>query len=84
MEKILVTGGNGQLGNCLKKLEEKYSDYEFLFTSSSELDITNEDSVKRSLKIFSHNIVSTLPHIQLLTLLKRKRKEKHMQLMPMV
>lgn len=46
MEKILVTGGNGQLGNCLKKLEEKYSDYEFLFTSSSELDITNEDSVK--------------------------------------
>ncbi|WP_288790978.1 dTDP-4-dehydrorhamnose reductase [uncultured Elizabethkingia sp.] len=47
MEKILVTGGNGQLGNCLKKLEEQYSDYEFLFTSSSELDITNEDSVKK-------------------------------------
>ena len=26
------------------------------------------------MKIFSHNIVSTLPHIQLLTLLKRKEK----------
>ncbi|MDV3739464.1 dTDP-4-dehydrorhamnose reductase [Elizabethkingia anophelis] len=52
MEKILVTGGNGQLGNCLKKLEEKYSDYEFLFTSSSELDITNEDSVKKIFEDF--------------------------------
>jgi dTDP-4-dehydrorhamnose reductase len=83
MEKILVTGGNGQLGNCLKKLEEQYSDYEFLFTSSSELDITNEGSVKKSSKIFSHNIVSTLLHIQLLTLPKLKKK-KHMQLMPMV
>nr|WP_199162455.1 dTDP-4-dehydrorhamnose reductase [Elizabethkingia sp. ASV34] len=52
MEKILVTGGNGQLGNCLKKLEEQYSDYEFLFTSSSELDITNEDSVKKIFEDF--------------------------------
>ena len=52
MEKILVTGGNGQLGNCLKKLEEQYSDYEFLFTSSFELDITNEDSVKKIFEDF--------------------------------
>ncbi|KUY31196.1 dTDP-4-dehydrorhamnose reductase [Elizabethkingia ursingii] len=52
MEKILVTGGNGQLGNCLKKLEEQYSNYEFLFTSSSELDITNEDSVKKVFEDF--------------------------------
>lgn len=46
MEKILVTGGNGQLGSCLKKLQEQYNEYEFLFTSSSELDITDEEAVR--------------------------------------
>ncbi|NAW51688.1 dTDP-4-dehydrorhamnose reductase [Elizabethkingia argentiflava] len=46
MEKILVVGGNGQLGNCLRNLEGKYSEYEFLFTSYQELDITNEDRIR--------------------------------------
>lgn len=45
-KKILVVGGNGQLGNCFRKIEDNYSlDYEFLFTDSSVLDITNVDQI---------------------------------------
>lgn len=46
-KKILVVGGNGQLGNCFRKIEGNYSlDYEFLFTDSSVLDITNLDQIE--------------------------------------
>lgn len=46
-KKILVVGGNGQLGNCFRKIEDNYSlDYEFLFTDSSVLDITNVDQIE--------------------------------------
>ena len=46
MDKILVTGGDGQLGNCIKKIAKDYSwDYEFVFLNSSELDITSESSI---------------------------------------
>lgn len=42
---ILVTGQNGQLGNELKVLSEKYSSYDYIFTDVAELDITNEEKV---------------------------------------
>lgn len=46
-QKILVVGGNGQLGNCFRKIENNFSlDYEFLFTDSSVLDITNIDQIE--------------------------------------
>lgn len=45
MKKILVTGANGQLGNCLKKIEAKFPNYHLLFASSQILDITNQDAV---------------------------------------
>lgn len=46
MKRILVIGGNGQLGHCLQKLAPKYHDqYDFNFTGSSVLDITNYEQV---------------------------------------
>ena len=46
-KKILITGANGQLGNCFQRLEEDYSlNYEFIFASSKDLDITDEASVE--------------------------------------
>ncbi|UZT96029.1 dTDP-4-dehydrorhamnose reductase [Chryseobacterium fluminis] len=46
MKKILVIGGNGQLGNCLRKIAPDFElDYEFVFTDSQTLDITNEDQI---------------------------------------
>jgi len=46
MKRILVIGGNGQLGHCLQKLAPKYHDqYDFNFTGSSVVDITNFEQV---------------------------------------
>lgn len=46
MKKILVVGGNGQLGNCIRKIVPDFElDYEFIFTDSQTLDVTNEDQV---------------------------------------
>lgn len=38
---ILVTGGNGQLGQSLQYISSKYEDFQFVFTDAAELDITN-------------------------------------------
>ncbi len=47
MKKILVAGGNGQLGNCLKKIADDYSnEYTFKFTDSSEMDITDSSQIE--------------------------------------
>lgn len=43
-KKILITGGNGQLGSCLRELAPK-SKHKFIFTDLAELDITSPDAV---------------------------------------
>lgn len=46
MKKILVIGSNGQLGNCIRKIAPDFGlDYEFIFTDSETLDITNQNQV---------------------------------------
>ncbi|SFI85026.1 dTDP-4-dehydrorhamnose reductase [Kaistella treverensis] len=46
MKKILILGGNGQLGNCFRKIAFEYSsDYDFHFAGSEDLDITDESAV---------------------------------------
>ncbi len=44
--RILVTGGNGQLGNCLRELEPSVP-HKFIFTDVEELDITSEEAVAK-------------------------------------
>lgn len=46
MNKILVVGGNGQLGNCLRKIAPEFSNYSFHFTDSQTLDITDASAVE--------------------------------------
>lgn len=43
---VLVTGANGQLGQSLQFISDHYSDIQFHFYTSSELDITNKSNVK--------------------------------------
>lgn len=43
--KIVVTGANGQLGNCLRDIAKNYPKYAFVFTDIAELDITNAEAV---------------------------------------
>ena len=46
MKKILIIGGNGQLGNCFRKLASDYDDrFEFEFTDSESLDITKREEI---------------------------------------
>jgi dTDP-4-dehydrorhamnose reductase len=48
VKKILVTGGNGQLGNCIKALEHHYGGgHIYTYLSSADLDITNESNFKK-------------------------------------
>ena len=43
---ILVTGGNGQLGNCLQNAVRGSKD-NYIFTDVAELDITDAKSVRQ-------------------------------------
>ncbi len=41
---VIVTGANGQLGQAIKFISEKYTKTNFIFCSSTELDITNKQN----------------------------------------
>ncbi|WP_395060453.1 dTDP-4-dehydrorhamnose reductase [Flavobacterium sp.] len=42
---ILVTGASGQLGQAIQFIASNYPDFEFIFASSQDLDITNQERV---------------------------------------
>ena len=46
---ILVTGANGQLGNCLRNAAAKSAD-NYIFTDVAELDITDRDAVAHKVR----------------------------------
>ncbi len=46
---ILVTGANGQLGNCMRNASKNSKD-NYIFTDVEELDITDADAVKQFVK----------------------------------
>jgi dTDP-4-dehydrorhamnose reductase len=41
---VLVTGANGQLGQAIRFIASNYPNIDFIFCSSSDLDITNKDN----------------------------------------
>lgn len=45
MKTVLVTGANGQLGQCIQKIQSKYPTIRFHFKTSNELDITDVKAV---------------------------------------
>ena len=45
MNKVLVTGGNGQLASSLKDAVVEYPKFDFVFKSSEALDITSEQQM---------------------------------------
>lgn len=54
--KILVTGGNGQLGNEFKKISDDFS-HQFFFAGKVELDLLDPDSINRTIAHFQPDIV---------------------------
>ncbi|MCC9042096.1 dTDP-4-dehydrorhamnose reductase [Myroides sp. M-43] len=51
MIKVLVTGAKGQTGQCLQSIANEYSDMEFVFLNSKELDLTNANQIE---EVFSN------------------------------
>ncbi len=45
MSKILITGGNGQLGQSIQSLIQQFPNNEYTFTDVEDLDICNENNV---------------------------------------
>ncbi len=43
---LLITGANGQVGQCFQQLAAQYPDFQFLFAASSDLDITSKRDVE--------------------------------------
>ncbi len=46
MKKVLVTGANGQLGQCIQKIQPHHQEIDFHFASVKELDITDTKKVE--------------------------------------
>ena len=45
MKKVLVTGGNGQLGNCIRIAAESYPGLQFRYVDMDEMNITQKGEV---------------------------------------
>ena len=45
MKKVLVTGADGQLGKCIRRISEKNSGLQLKFMNAQQLDITDLDEV---------------------------------------
>lgn len=53
---ILITGANGQLGNCIRKASEVSND-RYIFTDVEELDITDSEAVLKVVKDNDINVI---------------------------
>lgn len=54
--RILVTGADGQLGNCIRRAAQSSGD-EYIFTDVDDLDITDAEAVDLCLKVNDFNVV---------------------------
>lgn len=53
---ILVTGANGQLGNCIRNAAKRTA-HNFVFTDVAELDITNQEAVLKAVHEGKINVI---------------------------
>jgi dTDP-4-dehydrorhamnose reductase len=53
MTTILVTGASGQLGSEIRELSARYSGYEFIFTDTGEMDITDAKATSAFIAAYS-------------------------------
>lgn len=57
MKKILITGGNGQLGSELRLLSKGYSQFEWIFTDYQELDLTDVEHLAEKITLINPQII---------------------------
>ncbi len=56
-KEVLVTGSNGQLGQCIAKIKGDYPELNFYFANSTALDITNSNQIQSLFKEKSFDFV---------------------------
>ncbi len=54
--RILVTGGNGQLGNCMR-VAARNSTNEYIFKDVDDLDITDSEAVALDVKVNDYDVI---------------------------
>ena len=57
MKKILITGGDGQLGKAFKSIMYHYKKYHFVIKSKKDLDITNLESLKKEIQKNNYDFI---------------------------
>lgn len=57
MEKILVTGANGQLGSELKKISQNYSKFEWFFADRDQVSLNNLPNLQEQLNEINPTII---------------------------
>lgn len=72
MKNVLVTGGNGQLGQAVAGLAEQYPSYSFFFTDIDTLDITHKEAIHAYLK---KNAIHTIINCAAYTTVDKAEKE---------
>ena len=65
-KKIVVTGGSGRFGQCLKNFE---TNHKMLFPTKKELDILNFKSLSKFLGLFTSSMGKILKFFKKLNLL---------------
>jgi dTDP-4-dehydrorhamnose reductase len=73
MTKVLVTGGNGQLGQSLKSITNDFPNLELIFTDVDDLNICNLDQVK---SFTLHNQVDYLINCAAYTAVDKAEQEQ--------
>ena len=57
MQKILITGANGQLGSEIKVLASQYPEFEFIFTDIEEFPLGNQEQIKINFRKIAPDVV---------------------------
>ncbi|HKO75781.1 MAG TPA: sugar nucleotide-binding protein, partial [Flavobacterium sp.] len=57
MEKILITGANGQLGSELSVLASNYSNYEWVFADRTQITLDDLDLLQNQLNQIKPSII---------------------------
>ncbi len=72
-KNILVTGADGQLGQCFQLLANAYSDCKFYFCNSKTLDITDKNAIETYIK---KNDIETLINCAAYTAVDKAEEER--------
>jgi GDP-L-fucose synthase len=52
MKRIIITGGSGLVGTAIRSTSHKYNQYEFVYISSSEYDLTSMEKTKEMFELY--------------------------------